>query len=269
MLNNSFHNIIYNLSKEISEYLIKFKINSENIEQKWVDNHLKTNIDLIINEMWSKNLRRYFPDIQIISEETKNDLKKIPNYWTGFIVDPIDGTRSYVEGFNGYVSQLAFVQNGQIEYSLIAIPEKKQIYTFFKNKILINNQILKKKDIVKKKNFIIIDNYPKPSKFIKRLMNYLEVYKYIVSGSIGLKLLKISNNEADLVIKPINAKIWDISPAIPLLNYNNYYVFNFDGDKFSNNINHCSFDIKGIVASNNLELANKTINWIKSNKINI
>ena len=71
---------------------------------------MKTNIDHIANEIWISRIKKEFKTPKIISEEIKN-IEKINNKWTGFIIDPIDGTKSLIENFNGYVTQVAYVKN--------------------------------------------------------------------------------------------------------------------------------------------------------------
>ena len=64
--------------------------------------------DLVAHQLISEILLFYFPKIPILSEEGNLELfNKRPNlYW---LVDPIDGSLSYKDGFDGWVVQLCLV----------------------------------------------------------------------------------------------------------------------------------------------------------------
>ena len=67
-------------------------------------------------------------------------------------------------------------------------------------------------------NIKIIDNLPSPSQYIKSIMSINEITEYYESGSIGLKISLIASNNADLMIKPDDFKIWDIAAPLVILN---------------------------------------------------
>src|SRR5690606_24334339 len=45
-----------------------------------------------------------------------------------FIVDPIDGTRSYLEGRSAWAVSLAVAHGGEVETAVIAMPAKRQVF---------------------------------------------------------------------------------------------------------------------------------------------
>ena len=63
---------------------------------------MKTEADLRSHDFIFSKLTKLFPGVEIISEENFSDNFSRPNsYW---LVDPIDGTASWYNGFNGYVT---------------------------------------------------------------------------------------------------------------------------------------------------------------------
>ena len=104
------------------------KIKNDKFAYKIVENkQYKSEIDNIINDFLIENLNQAFPDIPIFSEESNNkgidlDVNEL------FILDPIDGTASLVNGFNGYVCQLAFAKNGEILTGIVYAPYFRDLW---------------------------------------------------------------------------------------------------------------------------------------------
>ena len=72
----------------------------------------KSDADKLANKLLTKLLNDFTPKIKVVSEEDDKSHKKIrpKMYW---LIDPIDGTRSFVEGFDGFVTQLALYKKWQ------------------------------------------------------------------------------------------------------------------------------------------------------------
>ncbi len=215
------------VGKVILEFKIKNKIKV--LEKK---KNLKTNIDQIANEIWISRIKKEFKTAKIISEEIKN-IENINNKWTGFIIDPIDGTRSLNENFNGYVTQVAYVKNSKIRSSVIYNPETKELFNgnkkYFKTNTLNN----------------IVDNYPSPNKKILKLIKKLKIPNYLELGGIGYKMCKTLDGESDLFVKLNKLKIWDVAPAMYIIEKNGGYV----RDKYFKKIRLEKTDVNGIIVT--------------------
>ena len=205
--------------------------------------NLKTNIDLIANDIWVKDIKKKFSNVNILSEEMKTK-KKIKKNWTGFIIDPIDGTRSLRDNYDSYVTQVAFIKNGEIINSVIYNPETKEIFT--------NNTKFKKYN---SKINSVIDNYPKPNKRLIQIIRKLKIPNYIEAGSIGYKISKVLDNTSDLFIKLNKIKLWDVAPGILLIKKNGGSITN----KYFQEISLDQIDIHGLIVTMNI----KNFNFIK------
>ena len=87
-----------------------------------------TEADLAVNAMLEARLKAARPDYGWLSEETEDDLKRLQNP-TCFILDPIDGTRSFIAGEPSWAHSFATVQNGQVTAAVIYLPILKRMYT--------------------------------------------------------------------------------------------------------------------------------------------
>ena len=80
----------------------------------------KTHADELANSLIKGVIKEIFSDAVVFSEEDRYVSQKRPNeYW---LIDPIDGTASWYNGFKGYVSQVCFLDDRQVKYSAIYAP---------------------------------------------------------------------------------------------------------------------------------------------------
>lgn len=86
-----------------------------------------TQADLEIDKMLNAELLGARPDYGWLSEETEDDLKRL-EHETVFIVDPIDGTRSFINGHENFATAIAIARKGVVEAAVVHCPVKKLTY---------------------------------------------------------------------------------------------------------------------------------------------
>jgi myo-inositol-1(or 4)-monophosphatase len=84
--------------------------------------------DYAVDKALREHLTAARPTYGWLSEETPDDPARLAAR-TLFIVDPIDGTRAYVDGTTPWALSLAVVQNGQPTAAVVAMPAKERLYT--------------------------------------------------------------------------------------------------------------------------------------------
>lgn len=98
------------------------------------DNTYVTNIDLKINEIilegMKKLQRNLVEEILIISEESpKLDYEIRKKYKYAWLIDPIDGTNSLIEGIEDFTICIGLVENQRAIFGIVGLPmEKKIVY---------------------------------------------------------------------------------------------------------------------------------------------
>ena len=78
----------------------------------------------------------------IISEENNSKLLGYDKYLT---IDPIDGTRNFINGINKVVIMVSFIDNNKCIFSIIYDPVQNNFYHSFKNKIFKNHKLISPK----------------------------------------------------------------------------------------------------------------------------
>ena len=86
-----------------------------------------TEADLAVNEMLQRELRAARPDYGWLSEETEDGPDRLTANRV-FIVDPIDGTRAFIEGNTAFSHSLAVAEGGQVIAAVVHLPEQARTY---------------------------------------------------------------------------------------------------------------------------------------------
>lgn len=87
-----------------------------------------TAADLAVNAVLAGILQTARPDYGWLSEETPDDARRLAQPHT-FIVDPIDGTRSFIAGEDTWAHSLAIAHHGQITAAVVFLPMKNRLYS--------------------------------------------------------------------------------------------------------------------------------------------
>jgi 3'(2'), 5'-bisphosphate nucleotidase len=192
---------------------------------------LKTVADKKTNALMINGLKAITPNIPVYSEEDLHLISDRPiTYW---LIDPIDGTASWLEGYPGYVNQLALIHKNQSIYGLIYHPPTRRLWSSgYDGRVRVNNLLFKLRN-KKSKIIKIIDNYPEPKGLAKHIYSKLEGAAYIECGSLGLKAILAITGEVDIFAKSTIFRDWDLAPAIAISNCLNGSITSLTGDKLA------------------------------------
>lgn len=87
-----------------------------------------TEADLAVNAMLEDTLQAARPDYGWLSEETEDSPDRLTRD-TVFIIDPIDGTRSFVEGSKTWAHALAVAHHGIVTAAVVYLPLRDKLYS--------------------------------------------------------------------------------------------------------------------------------------------
>tara|TARA_B100000787_G_scaffold129627_1_gene98512 strand:- start:410 stop:1216 length:807 start_codon:yes stop_codon:yes gene_type:complete len=163
-------------------------------------------------------INKRFPKHQVIGEEFGH--KKSSSDYT-WVIDPIDGTRSFVIGNPTWSNLISLNFKGKPVLGMANFPILKKYYINFSNKMayVVNNGKKKKITVNKKVSFsnikvsaafhgwLSLDRQKKIPKILK-LMQF--------PCSDALSYAHLAEGKVDAVIQCSN-KIWDIHPVMPII----------------------------------------------------
>lgn len=91
-----------------------------------------TEADLAVNAMLEDMLQNARPGYGWLSEETEDSVARLTQDRV-FIIDPIDGTRSFAQGSRTWAHSIAVAENGVVTAAVIYLPQRDLMYTAAKD----------------------------------------------------------------------------------------------------------------------------------------
>ncbi len=253
-----------NLAKDLNKFYFsklnkKFKV-SNKIKGKGYDP--VTTSDKAFEKFIRLKINNKFPNHQVIGEEF--GLKKSSSDYT-WVIDPIDGTRSFVIGNPTWSNLIALNYKGNPVVGLANFPILNKYYLNFDNKKSYVFEKGKKKKISVSKNIplsqIKVSGAFHGAISLKQQMTIPKVLKLMQFPTAdALSYSHLCEGKIDVVFQATN-KIWDIHPLIPIIKAAGGVVTTWD--------NKNAINAGSILVSANRTIHNKMLKLLKPiSKIN-
>lgn len=173
-----------------------------------------TKADLAVNELLVNTLEKHYPDIPIISEENKEiPYETRASFDKVWIIDPLDGTKEFINKTDEFVINVALVQNGRPIASFVSVPVQDSLYYAFKDKgaFKIKNGVTKKLEVQNAAMPLrICCSRSHLNEATESFMSTYKDYLKIPTGS-ALKILNLADGQADLYPRFGPTMEWDIA----------------------------------------------------------
>ena len=231
--------------------------------------------DLEVNDLIINRINQKYKDTnwEILSEENfKIDSNSSINSDWLWILDPLDGTKDFIQGTQNYAMHLALNYKKKPFIGVVLIPEKNELWISYPEKIwcekrdgtilkqnLSDTKILKEMTIVTSKNH--------RNEKLKDLIKKINFKKTIVMGSIGCKITSIIRGDSDIYISlslpgKSAPKDWDFAAPEAILKAAGGSITNIDNDDLvygRTDLKHSGI----IIASNNKENHKRICSQVK------
>ena len=246
------------------ESIIRLSINAGNllmesyqseliVRHKIEDNSPVTIADIKADTYIRSELQKLFPNDKILSEETQNNITDYSGrVW---IVDPLDGTRTFTEDKEGFSNIIGLCIDGVPVLGVVYAPAMNELFYASKNSgaYLINAKGLQKLQ------YTNLSNIEKDSKYIKKLhvsnISKINNARILIKKdtselATGTRIMKIAKGEAEIYTNDsLQTSKWDLC--------GNQIILEEAGgkltDKYGNPINYMSQSSKiicGFIATN-------------------
>ena len=172
-----------------------------------------SNGDLAVDKILQAAIKKITPDIEIVSEETiqRNKVKKRETFW---LIDPIDGTSSYIRNKDEYTLNAALIVNKIPVLGIIFAPKKKRLFYSYGQGHAYELSANKKKKLncstIKKKTVSALTNSSNLSGIITRVLKKHKATSFVNMRS-SYKFCLIASGEFDIYAARPRAKEWDIA----------------------------------------------------------
>ena len=249
-------NVALTAIKEASKVVMEiyhddFTINIKN------DNSEVTNADLNSEKIIKTHLVENFPNYAILSEESTDSLERLNNDYC-FIVDPLDGTKDFVNKTNNFAINIALAYKHEIVLGLISVPCKDIIYYAIKGQgaYKIENGVTQKINVSNKRKDITMVTSKFFSKGNKDKYEGNELINSILSIGSSYKAGLIAEGKAELCIKEDpHTKEWDTAPSEIIIKEAGGVMSNLYGEVITYNREDV-YNKEGFIITNSEELLN-------------
>ncbi|MEM7715279.1 MAG: 3'(2'),5'-bisphosphate nucleotidase CysQ [Cyanobacteria bacterium P01_A01_bin.68] len=219
-----------------------------------------TAADLAVNNYILKALQSELGNEKFgyISEETYRNQDGVNNSEWVWIIDPLDGTKDFINKTGEYAIHIALVRNKRPELALVAIPEAQKLYYAIKG----SGTFVETRDGERKSVCVSERDNPQDLTLVVSRSHRNEKLNYLLSklpsqnqkarGSVGGKIVAIIEQEADIYISLSGKsapKDWDMAaPELILTEAGGKYT-HFDGSPLEYNTGDIN-QWGGLLASN-------------------
>ena len=216
-----FFNFLNSLAKDLTKFYYRklnkpFKVSNKLKEKKGYDP--VTTSDKAFEKFIRSRIKKRFPKHQIIGEEFGHKKTKSDFSW---IIDPIDGTRSYVIGNPTWSNLISLNYKGYPKLGLANFPQLNKFYLNYNDKrAYVFEKGKKRKLTVNKK--VSFSEAKIAGAFhgwlsLKKQQKIPKVLKHMRFPCFdALTYAHLAEGKLDMVLMCLN-KIWDIHPLIPII----------------------------------------------------
>mgnify|MGYP002798206243 FL=1 len=183
---------------------------------------LVTNFDYEIENFINQEIKKNYPNFDIVSEEFNTNGKLTANCFT---VDPIDGTINFAHNFPLWGIQVACVKNGKTCAAVIYMPKLKEMYWADETGAYLNDKKIQVNSYPPEKNLYVIEGRNRLPSMIRmdaKNHNYRVTYcaavnfAYVASGVFGGTIF-------------IHESFWDYIPGQYLVKQAGGFIYNEKG----------------------------------------
>ncbi|UCM85618.1 MAG: 3'(2'),5'-bisphosphate nucleotidase CysQ [Rickettsia endosymbiont of Culicoides impunctatus] len=193
------------------------------------DNSPVTNADKEISNFIYNGLMELTPNIPVICEEREIVTLNEEQFW---LIDPIDGTKSYIKGEDTYTVNIALIKNGMPVIGFIYQPSMQKLhYTDANNALRVEqNDVEVSFDALPRNHYSAVVS---SRWFNLDTKSFLEKHLIteIVSIPSSIKLCLIAEGKADIYPKFGTTMEWDIAAGHALIKANGGNIIDLDGNE--------------------------------------
>ena len=208
-------------------------------------NNPVTTADLEANRIIRETISRCFPQDGWLSEEDQDNTQRLAlsRVW---VVDPIDGTKEFIEGVPQFAISIAFVVDGVPKVSIVFNPAKDRFYKAAAGQgAFLNEEVIRvtpRNDI---DGALLLVSRSEPQKKFQAFVDRCDIKPV---GSIAYRLAKVAGGDGDGTITFRTIHEWDICAGVLMVQEAGGKVV--DGAGATMSFNRQLPKHRGVVASN-------------------
>lgn len=202
--------------------------------RKKEDHSPVTDADIAANVLIVKALQAMAPGIAIVAEE--DDVLADTGHATFWLVDPLDGTRSFVRGEKEFTVNIGLIEGGKPVLGVIYVPATGVLYYgrvghgAFR---VVDGGVVEKIQVrvPADDGVVVVKSRSHPSAATQAFLNTVTV-KEMIPGSSSVKFCQVAEGSADMYPRFGRTMEWDTAAGHAILEAAGGRVVNVDGSPF-------------------------------------
>jgi 3'(2'), 5'-bisphosphate nucleotidase len=178
-----------------------------------------TDADIAAHDYIVAALAKHFPEIPVISEEDK-ETGRI-DHARFFLVDPLDGTRSFIEGEDEFTVNIGLVENNVPVTGALGAPAKNVLYAggvgVSPFRIDASGEQPIRVRAQPAEGLVVTRSKSHPSKRTQDYLDTLSIQEVIPAGS-SIKFCWVAEGSADIYVRLGRTMEWDTAAGHAILN---------------------------------------------------
>jgi myo-inositol-1(or 4)-monophosphatase len=233
-------------ARQAGRIIIKLFKGKFDVHEKSKNNPVTT-ADLEANREIREIIQKSFPKDGWLSEEDKDDSERLRNsrLW---VVDPIDGTKEFIEGVPQFAVSIAFVEDGSPKAAVVFNPAKDRFYKAALGQgAFLNGQPIRvtSRQDIDGAHLLVSRSEPR-----RRFQPFVDRCEIKPVGSIAYRLAKVAAGEGDGTLTFRSIYEWDICAGVLMVQEAGGKVV--DGNGNGLHFNQREPRHRGVVAANGL-----------------
>lgn len=165
--------------------------------------------DMATNELLERRLRTATPDYGWLSEESADDAARLGRRRV-WIVDPIDGTRSYLAGRSDWCVSVALVEDAAPILAAVFAPVTDEYFFAVRGQgTTLNGEEIR----AAPGTALDFARVAGPKPLVERLASSKEITPHPRIGSLALRLCRVAHGALDAAFAGGQSRDWDLAAA--------------------------------------------------------
>ncbi len=235
MVNDSLFHAIAGLAREAGRSIMTHFSGARASRAK-ADQSPVTEADLAAHAVILEGLKRFAPDIPIVSEEDEQLAGGAPGrrYW---LVDPLDGTKSFVRGSGEFTVNIGLIEDGYPVMGAIHIPASDMLYYgkegagCFRRKGEGEEEAIRARSAPEEGVYVLKSSHHASA----HVDAYLKDFRVLDANAVAssMKFCRIAEGEADLYPRFGPTMEWDTAAGQAIVEAAGGTVKCLDGKRFA------------------------------------
>ena len=190
------------------------------------ENHPVTDADIAVNDFLLDKLQTARPNYGWLSEETRDDASRFQTPRT-FVVDPIDGTRAFIDRTPNFAVSIAIIEKGVSVAGAVYNPLLDELYTAsLGGGAFVNGETIQASGYAEVENCRMV-GYPR--KF--RRLGWPDMNVSVVN-SMAYRIVLVASGKKDATVSFTPKSDWDLAAAELIAQEAGAVISDLHGQKF-------------------------------------